>query len=264
MEDSSLKKKRVFTWNEQKDIHLLREIAAEGVLQHKAKSRDRGAGWQLVASKLGSTCENVEVTSRAVRDHFKALEKRHKARMAQEERASGISVEELSEQERLLEELVEINEATERRAEEEDDEKKTAAEKERGQALEMRQRALERIGETQKRQGNNKETRKRRSSGETLEWLREKAEMNKKMREEELKEKQEQQNSMKEERMMLVEQMKLMHENSTAQLHQFRYDQQVQQQQQQEQFALLQQQMLSIMQQQQQQIQVLANLLKNN
>ena len=63
--------------------------------------------------------------------------------MAEEERASGISVEEQKEQERLLEELVEIGEETERRVEEENDMRKTVAEKERGQAVEMRQIALE-------------------------------------------------------------------------------------------------------------------------
>lgn len=116
------------------DIELLREVAAEGVLKHKAGSRERGAGWQVVANKLGCTSQNMEVTSRAVRDHFKSLEKRHKSRMAEEERA-------------------------------------------------------------------NKE-RKRRRSGETFEWLREKTEMNKKMKEEELKQRQEERKSQKEERML--------------------------------------------------------------
>ena len=240
--------RRSLTWNKQMDIELLREVAAEGVLKHK--SRERGAGWQVVANKLGSTSQNMEVTSRAVRDHFKSLEKRHKSRMAEEEGASGISVEEQTEQERLLEELVEIGEETERRVEEENDTRKTVAEKERGQAVEMRQIALERIGETRKRQGKENKERKRRRSGETFEWLREKTEMNKKMKEEELKQRQEERESQKEERMLFFNQMQLMHENSTTQFNQLINDQQQRQQQQQEQFSMIYQQMLAIMQQQ--------------
>ena len=74
------------------DIELLREVAAEGVLKHKVGSKERGVGWQVVANKLGSTSQNVEVTSRVVHDHFKSLEKRHKSRRAEEERASEISM----------------------------------------------------------------------------------------------------------------------------------------------------------------------------
>ena len=47
--------RRSLTWNKQMDIELLREVAAEGVLKHKAGSRERGAGWQVVANKLGSS-----------------------------------------------------------------------------------------------------------------------------------------------------------------------------------------------------------------
>ena len=60
------------------DIELLREVAAEGVLKHKAGSREREAAWQVAANKLSSTSQNMEVTSRAVRDHFKSLEKRQR------------------------------------------------------------------------------------------------------------------------------------------------------------------------------------------
>ena len=60
-------------------------------------------------------------------------------------------MEEQTEQKRLLDELVEIGEETERRVEEENDMRKTVAEKERRQAVEMRQIALERIGVIRKR-----------------------------------------------------------------------------------------------------------------
>ncbi|CAB4018761.1 Hypothetical predicted protein, partial [Paramuricea clavata] len=261
--------RRVFTLNDIKDHLLLKEIAAEGVLQHKSKSRERGACWLVVANNLGNNFPNVEVTSRAVRDRYRMLERRHKSKMAEEERATGISGEELTEGNALLEELTEMNEETERRVEENNIQKKATVEKERGQALEMRKRAMERIGETRKRQlhGNDDNEKKRRKSGETFEWLREKAELDKIMKEEELKKRREERVSQREERMMFVQQMQLMQENNNTQVSQIMQQQDYQQQQQQQQqFSMMQQQMLAVIQQQQQQqqTQVLVNLFKNN
>lgn len=56
-----------------------------------------------------------------------------------------------------------------RQNEENNIQKKATVEKERGQALEMRQRAMERIGETRKRQlqGNDDQEKKRRKRGES-------------------------------------------------------------------------------------------------
>lgn len=63
----------VVVWTEPKDLLMLKEVAAEGVLQHKLKSRERGAGWLAVASRLQPSIPNVDVTARAVRDHFGML-----------------------------------------------------------------------------------------------------------------------------------------------------------------------------------------------
>ena len=86
---------------------MLKEIAAESVLRHKAKSRERGAGWQVVADKITPNFTNIDVTSRAVREPFKYLERKYRLKISAEERASGISVEDLTEGENLLEELTE-------------------------------------------------------------------------------------------------------------------------------------------------------------
>ena len=145
-------------WNQQKDLLLLKEIAGEGVLKHKAKSRERGTSWLNVANKLAPSFPHIEDTSRAVRDRYKTLEKKHKFKNAEEERGTGLGGEELTEGEMLLEELIDIEEETERRVEEESEEKKAAADRDRGQVLEMRRRALERLGETRKR-GQEKEER---------------------------------------------------------------------------------------------------------
>jgi hypothetical protein len=129
---------------------LLKELAGEGVLHHKLKSRERGAGWLIIAKKLQPSFPGIEVTAPAVRDHYGVLERKHENKMAQEERATGISGEELTEVEGLLEELIEIYEETERRVEGGNEIKKANVEKEKNQAVEMRQRAMERYRETKK------------------------------------------------------------------------------------------------------------------
>jgi hypothetical protein len=142
---------------------MLREVAADGLLRHKAGSPERGAGWQAVANNLSSSfTSGSEVTSRAVRDHFTIIAKRHQAKVAKEERGTGLGGEELTEKEALLEELVDIRDETESRVEEEAGVRRGNAEVERSQALEMRERAIERYGETRQNWGNTKHHQKRR------------------------------------------------------------------------------------------------------
>lgn len=145
-------------WNQRKDLLLLKEIAGEGVLKHKVKSREKSTSWLNVANKLAPNFPHIEVTSRAVRDRYKTLEKEHKFKNAEEQRGTDLGRVELTEGEMLLEELIDIEEETERRVEEESEEKKAAADRDRGQELEMKQRALERLEETKKR-GQEKEER---------------------------------------------------------------------------------------------------------
>ena len=64
-------------WNQQKDLLLLKEITVEGVLKHKAKSRERGTSWLNAANKLAPSFPHIEVTSKAVRDRYKTLEKKN-------------------------------------------------------------------------------------------------------------------------------------------------------------------------------------------
>ena len=250
-------------WTEQKDVLMLKEVAAEGTLQHKLKSRERGAGWLAVANKLKPSMLAVDITSRSVRDRFGMLARKHKVKMANEENETGGGGEELTEKEILLEELIDICEETEKKVDEENEAKKKSNEREKAQAIEMRERAMESFGTTKKRalegQENAKPERKRRRSGDTFEWLREKTEMDKKLREEELKEKKEERESQKEERMVLLQQIQASQAQNNAQL---QYQMQ-QQQQHQHQCAMLHQQMMAVMQQQQQQTEMMANFFKN-
>ena len=102
--------------------------------------------------------------------------------MAKQEKVTG-GEKELTEKEKLLEELMEICEKTEERVEKENEGKKQSVEREKAEAIEMRDRAMGRYGETKKRapdgQDNVKSKKWRRKSGDTFEWLREKCAMEK-------------------------------------------------------------------------------------
>ena len=99
-------------WSKAKDLILLKEIAAEGVMSNKPWSRERGMQWQRVADNI--TALGQGVTSQAVRDHYNVMAKKYRARMAQEERSTGEGGAELTEAESLLEELIHIEGEMER------------------------------------------------------------------------------------------------------------------------------------------------------
>lgn len=137
-------------WTASKDLSLLRAIAAEGIfVSTKAGSRERGSAWLNVASALEAECHNV--TARSVRDRYNILARKWKVKVGAEEKESGGGDKHMTEVEVLLEELVELESESEKVAEQQDEAKKAAAAKEKKQATEMRERALERLGETRKR-----------------------------------------------------------------------------------------------------------------
>ena len=168
-------------WSNAKDLQLLKQIATEGVLTHKQRSKQRGTKRQKVADNI-SVSVGHDLTSGAARDRYNMVAKKYRARMAREERATVEGGEELTESESLLEELIEIKDETERQMENENEAKNKRIDQERVQALEMRERAMERLGQTRKRvgeaSGNGKPAQKRRS-GDMMEWLQERVELEK-------------------------------------------------------------------------------------
>ena len=85
----------IMVWTQEKDVKLLRAVAAEGVfINSRAGSRERGASWQVVASSL--VAEGMPVISRSVRDRFNILAKKWRVKVRQEERESGGGDKEMS------------------------------------------------------------------------------------------------------------------------------------------------------------------------
>ena len=125
------------------------------------------------------------VSVRSVRDRINlVLIKKHKRKVAEESKASGIAVDEPSEFDAAIEEICEKAEAAERDQQMISQGKKANAEKEKKQAEDMRAKALEKVRETRKRVAGDdvseepakKEKRTRRSEAETIVYLKEKSE----------------------------------------------------------------------------------------
>ena len=170
-------------WTKEKESFLLKEVAAEGVLTHKLRSKERGTLWQAIAIKMNALGD--EVTSRSVRNHYNNMSKKYRARIVREERSTGEGGSELTE-EQLSEDLIDIEDETEQVGLNEEEARKQRIEK-KGQALEMRARAMERLGQTKKRIGGDhqgeEQIKKRRSSGDMLEWLKGRIECERKEKE---------------------------------------------------------------------------------
>ena len=122
-----------------------------------------------------------------------------KAKLATEERASGGGEVLQSEPDKLVEELITLRDESEKESEEQSEAKTKAVANEKKQALEITDRALDGIGETRKRNEQERaeekktvEKKRRSSGGDLLEWLREREESDLEIKKQERKEKKEQ------------------------------------------------------------------------
>ena len=228
-------------------------------------ARERGSAWDVVAKTLNCQKE-FSVNQRSLRDRFSTLARKVKAKLAKEERASGGGEVLQSESDKLVEELITLRDESEKKGEDQSEAKREAVVNEKKQALEMRDRALEKIGETRKRneeeRAEEKKTvgiKRRRSGGDMLEWLRERAESDLEIKKQEIKEKREEREAMEATR---LEQQQQQQQQQILQVLRQQQHYQQQQQQQQQQFALMQQQMMGMFQQQQQQMQALLSFLQ--
>ena len=78
----------------------------------KNRSRESGQAWDLIAANLNSVhAPRFRVSQKSVRDRARILLKNFKLKIREEEKASGIEVEELSELDLALEEIIEKEKA---------------------------------------------------------------------------------------------------------------------------------------------------------
>ena len=164
-------------WTEQHDNILCQEILVLEPFKAKIK----------IANNLNSLQHpQFRVTKRSVRERYTLLSDKFRAKMRDEEKASAIDTD-LSDVEKALEETVEKETVVEETAQ--NDEKKINSAK----AAEMRYRALENLGGTQKRQRKDEvenetaaRAKRRRSGSDTVAYLREKNDLMQKWKMEEM------------------------------------------------------------------------------
>ena len=178
-------------WNGEKDELLCREVLLFEPYQFKERTRERGNAWRAIADNLNAiTTHQFRVDSRAVRERFAHIIARFERSTKDDQKATGTSPEVT-----LLDQA--LQDITERMAEAEASLKtdsqnvKDKNSREKHEAEEIRQRAVENLGETRKRESqegtSSKTPKKTRSSGsETLQYLREKSEKDQELKKQEL------------------------------------------------------------------------------
>ena len=174
-------------WSDKHDLVLCREVLAMEPYQHPYRSKERGDVWNQIAINLnGLDHPKFKVNKRSVRDRLTLLITKHRAKIRQEENASGIACEE-TELDQALEEIID----KEKLADEKSSEAKKKEKEEKAAAEEHRQSAMECLAQTKRRNADSETDRaqakkSRRSSSDVVEYLREKYERESDQRKEEM------------------------------------------------------------------------------
>ena len=142
-------------WTKEHDVLLGKEVMLFELLKYKLGSRERGNCLDRIAESLNQLQEPFfNVSQKSIRDRLKILERDFKRK---DRNASGISPEK-SEID-VIKDYLERKEEQERESEKISD--KTA--KDKASAEEMRNKAMESLGETKKRAGDDQPRKKRRT-----------------------------------------------------------------------------------------------------
>ena len=85
---------------------MMRGMVSKSIFESKYGSRERRATRQNIAENVNK-CEEFTLMARRLRDHFITLMKRYNFKARQEVKGTSLESEELSENEQLLEDLIE-------------------------------------------------------------------------------------------------------------------------------------------------------------
>ena len=152
---------------------LRREILLFELWKYKAGSREGGQCLDRIAESLNQLKRpSFSVTQQSVRDRLKILERDFKKKERFEKKASGIFAEK-TEMDDIMESYLEQRNDQEKESEKATEESRDKAAKDKASAGDARNRAMERLSETRKRAGSDVPRKKKESTNETLEYLRE-------------------------------------------------------------------------------------------
>ena len=167
---------KFFQWTYDHDVIMCREVLLSEPYKFKLRSPERGQLWDKIAQNLNVIDQPVfRVTARSVRDRFSLLSTKQAQKLREEEKASGIDVQQ-TELDDLLEEILEREKDAKVQLDLQDVEKKNKSEKEKATAEEVRTQALERMVKRKNEDGGKKPAKSRRSTTDAIEYLREKSE----------------------------------------------------------------------------------------
>ena len=156
------------------------------------KSIQRSVLWQKIAENLNYCVKDpcFIVEKRSVRDHIAILIQRFKRQQAQELRESGTTPQH-TDLDAAIEQIIAMEESTDSEQQEMNDENRGKVEADRKKAEDIRQKALETMGKTHKRNSEEGSTctraKKSRKNGTgALQYLNERAQQDQALKQEEL------------------------------------------------------------------------------
>jgi len=200
-------------WTDEHDMLMLREMVVSDIFSFKKGSVSRGDAWESVAEKLNEIdSPKFRIKDkRGVRERWVLLRRKFRSKVREEEAASGVVVQELTEKEVLIEELIEREDTIKP-----DDSLSVQHKNDKDKAEDIRKKAMESMGETKKRKlsrgttDDDKPTTsgRKRCAQPLVDFLRENANAERELRQQELdiklKEQEKQQETMQ--AMMLQQQ----------------------------------------------------------
>ena len=142
-----------------------------------------------------------------MRDRLEILERHCKARKREAERGSGISLE-YQERNQIIEDYLERRNEEEAKQGKKSTEDRKEEDRDKVTGEKMRERAIERLAQTKKTNGKDEPRKKRHKSNETLNYLREAAERECKIRQDELEMKKKQEEGTMATRLALLTQLR--------------------------------------------------------
>ena len=177
-------------WTDEHDVLMLREMIVSDVFSFKKGSVGRGDAWDSIAEKLNQI-ESPQFRikdKRGVRDRWVLLRRKFRSKIREEEAASGVDVEDLTEKEVLIEELIEREDTVK------PDDNRLSVQQDKDKAEDIRKKAMESMGETKKRKlsrGTTDEDQpttagRKRCAQPLVDFLRENANAERELRQQEL------------------------------------------------------------------------------
>ena len=178
---------KYFQWTHDHDVIMCREVLLSAPYNFKTRSIERGQAWDSIAHRLNAIDQpNFRVTARSVRDRFSLLSTKQAQKLREEEKASGIDVEQ-TELEILLEDILEREKGAKLKLESQDVEKKNKGEKEKAAADEVRKQALQRMAKRNSEDGvRQKPAKVRRRTADAIDYLKMRSEKEEEYKKQEL------------------------------------------------------------------------------